>query len=738
MRGATHRLPGLVLTDHQVEVPLDHADPGGEQLTVFAREVVAPRKRDQDLPWLLFLQGGPGAPLAPGRLNRSGWLGRALTEHRVLLLDQRGTGRSTPGHPADPRWPGAVPAEQARYLTHFRADAIVRDAELLRRALLGADTAAGSLLGQSYGGFVALTYLSLAPRGARPVLVAGGLPPLDRGPDDVYRATLRPGPGALRPAGRPLPRRRGAAGRDRRPRGGAPTSGCPPATGSRCRGCSRSGSGSGSRTGWRRCTTSSSRRGPADRAGRRLPGGCRGGHVVRRRAALRPAARVDLLPGRGVALVGPAGRGGATRSSRRTRARCCRPARWCSRHWCTGPGRWPRWREAAELLAAYDDWPTLYDRDVLAGNEVPVAAVVYRDDMYVEHAFSVETAERVGNLRCWVTSELGHDGLRSDSTGCSTGCWTWPAGRAERIGRVGSRVDKVAFVLGGGGLLGAGEVGMLRALFEAGVRARPGPRHVGRRHQRRRGRRRPHAGCRRAAARRLARAGRQRPVRRRRRCERCGTSPGPAPTCTRTSRCAPCSTEQLGDGADRGPGGAVPVRAPPASSAPPSTGSPAGRWSTRCWRAAPCPACCPRCAIGDEHFLDGGLVNSIPVGRAVALGAAPLFVLQVGRIDRPLRSPRPAVGGRPGLVRDRPAAPVRPRHGRAARRTSTCTCCRPAPTSRRGTATVVAALPRLRRGAAADRRPPTRRPRTTSRLPRADRADAAARAGPAAACSAPA
>jgi NTE family protein len=43
---------------------------------------------------------------------------------------------------------------------------------------------------------------------------------------------------------------------------------------------------------------------------------------------------------------------------------------------------------------------------------------------------------------------------------------------------------------------------------------------------------------------------------------------------------------------------------------------------------------------GVEHFLDGGLVNSIPVGRAVALGATRIFVLQVGRIDRPLSVPR--------------------------------------------------------------------------------------------------
>jgi NTE family protein len=44
--------------------------------------------------------------------------------------------------------------------------------------------------------------------------------------------------------------------------------------------------------------------------------------------------------------------------------------------------------------------------------------------------------------------------------------------------------------------------------------------------------------------------------------------------------------------------------------------------------------------FGVEHFLDGGLVNSIPVGRAVALGATRVFVLQVGRIDRPLSVPK--------------------------------------------------------------------------------------------------
>ena len=44
--------------------------------------------------------------------------------------------------------------------------------------------------------------------------------------------------------------------------------------------------------------------------------------------------------------------------------------------------------------------------------------------------------------------------------------------------------------------------------------------------------------------------------------------------------------------------------------------------------------------IGGEHFLDGGLANSIPVGRAVALGARTVYVLQVGRIEEPLTVPK--------------------------------------------------------------------------------------------------
>lgn len=52
------------------------------------------------------------------------------------------------------------------------------------------------------------------------------------------------------------------------------------------------------------------------------------------------------------------------------------------------------------------------------------------------------------------------------------------------------------------------------------------------------------------------------------------------------------------------------------------------------------PGLLPPAKVGGEHFVDGGIVNSIPVGRAIGLGARTIYVLQVGRIDRPLVAPQ--------------------------------------------------------------------------------------------------
>ncbi len=70
-------------------------------------------------------------------------------------------------------------------------------------------------------------------------------------------------------------------------------------------------------------------------------------------------------------------------------------------------------RAAAELLAEHA-WPRLYDADRLSNNEVPVAATIYVNDLYVERAFAEETAASIRGLRPWITNELEHNGLRAD------------------------------------------------------------------------------------------------------------------------------------------------------------------------------------------------------------------------------------------------------------------------------------------------------------------------------------
>jgi pimeloyl-ACP methyl ester carboxylesterase len=158
---SSYRQTGTVLADRTFSVPLDHDRPEGERIEIFAREMAAADRASAGLPWLLFLQGGPGFG-APRPHGRDGWLGRALDDYRLLLLDQRGTGRSTPATRQTLGRFGTA-AEQAGYLAHFRADAIVRDAELVRQAVTGGEP--WSVLGQSYGGFCAVTYLSLAAGG---------------------------------------------------------------------------------------------------------------------------------------------------------------------------------------------------------------------------------------------------------------------------------------------------------------------------------------------------------------------------------------------------------------------------------------------------------------------------------------------------------------------------------------------------------------------------------------------
>lgn len=405
MRLAVHRFPRFVAAEHAWELPLDHARPEGERITVFARELVAAGKEDERLPWLVYLQGGPGYE-ATRPDGTQPWVERATRDYRLLLLDQRGTGRSARVDRESLERRGD-PERRAAYLAHFRADSIVRDAEAIRRDLAGGEP--WSLLGQSYGGFCATTYLSLAPEGLREVLVAGGIPPIFHGPDEVYRATYR------RVAGKntryyeryPEDAARVRAIVDRLAGEGVRLPDGSPLTLRRFRSL---GIGLGAQPGAERIHYLVE---SAD-AGGRLP-----------YAALRDlqlASPFDRNPVYALLHEALYCQGEASRwSAARVLAELPEFADDAEPLLLTGEMVYP-WtfddhaelrplKATAELLAEKDDWPPLYDPDALARNEVPVAAAVYWDDMYVERAFSEETAAVIRGARLWVTGEYEHDGL---------------------------------------------------------------------------------------------------------------------------------------------------------------------------------------------------------------------------------------------------------------------------------------------------------------------------------------
>jgi pimeloyl-ACP methyl ester carboxylesterase len=388
---------GLLLTEHEFAVPLDHRRPDGERITVFAREIADPEGRDR--PWLVYLQGGPGHEGSRPTRNPSGpgWLDRALEDFRVLMLDQRGTGRSTPIGALG----GLTAPEQAAYLEHFRADAIVRDAEHIRAEL---DAPPWSILGQSFGGLCATTYLSLAPEGLREAFITGGVPPLGPRIDDVYRATYAR---TLERSRRYYERYPGDRDRVRALHEHLATEDVRLP--------------SGDRLTSRRVRELGQLLGMSD--------GAEQLHYLLELPFDSPAFLHDVENAVGFArnplyaILHEAcwADGGATGWSA---ARLLPDEYAHAPELFTGEHVFP-WmfeehgalaplREAAEILARHE-WPRLYDPERLAANEVPVAAAIYAEDMYVERTLSEETAARIRGLRPWLTNEFEHNGLRVDA-----------------------------------------------------------------------------------------------------------------------------------------------------------------------------------------------------------------------------------------------------------------------------------------------------------------------------------
>ena len=414
VRTTTEYLPSLTLTNITLDAPLDHANPAAGSIEVFAR--VATAEGGADKPYLVFLQGGPGSnaprptliPAAPS------WLPRALEDYQVVMLDQRGTGLSTPvsstvvttdGRPTAQvggALAGLDAAAQAAYLTHLRADEIVNDCELVREAL---GVPQWSVLGQSFGGFTTLAYLSTNPESLSGALITGGLSAVQRPVDDVYATTWRIMIDKVEQYYRRFPGDRDrvrqiaalcAHGEITLPNGDAVSA-----------------------DRWRTIGHIIGMQGGSEQLHYLL-------ELDHQSAAFAHDLEA-LLPFRGrnplysVLHESSYADGVPTRwSADRTMPERVRddPSMLGGEHlhrslFAEDTELRP-FADAADLLAEHP-WNQLYFPERLAQADVPVAAAVYSGDAYVPLDYSLETAALLPDCRTWVTSEYEHNGLRMDS-----------------------------------------------------------------------------------------------------------------------------------------------------------------------------------------------------------------------------------------------------------------------------------------------------------------------------------
>ena len=410
---ATHAIPGLQLADLKFEVPLDYSKPS-RKLEIFVREVVAAGKEKLDLPYLVFFQGGPGSG-SPRPLTQSGWIKRMTQEFRVLLLDQRGTGLSTPVTAQS--LSRLAPKEQAEYLRHFRTDNIVRDAETIRRSLIGERK--WTILGQSYGGFCSLRYLSASPEGLEASLITGGVPSLTRPADDVYRATYAI---ALEKNRRYYERYPGDVERVREIVRHLASHDVRLPNGSRLtvERFRQLGFHFGMSDGFETVHYL------LEEAFIGLAGGGREMNAIFLAHIDTALSAFDASPIFSMLQEACYTQGTASRwSAERIRAEYPQfdPSaegvfqftgemvyRWMFDEY---PGLKPL-KEAAGILAEDASWPQLYDIERLKRNTVPIAAAVYYDDLYVPRQFSEETARIVPRMKLWITNQYEHNALRAD------------------------------------------------------------------------------------------------------------------------------------------------------------------------------------------------------------------------------------------------------------------------------------------------------------------------------------
>ncbi|WEV72980.1 alpha/beta fold hydrolase [Bifidobacterium sp. ESL0790] len=442
---AKYYVPGLAVEDHSIQVPLDWRGhkPGegfaGESLSLFYRVVAAPEHVHDDLPLLIFLQGGPGGA-GPRPLNPSsdGWIAEAIKHFRVVLPDQRGTGRSSC---VDSNTMARIEGAQAQadYLKRFLAGSIVRDFEHLRRTEFGGRR--WVTMGQSYGGFLTLAYLSIFPEGVAASFTTGGIPHVPADATEVYEHTF---PRMVKKTDQyyqryPQDVARVAMVADKLPKaadlqdyeggkatnGNAAASGIPtlpngdPLTVERLQtlGGDFGMKPSFERVHWIMDSAFADGDGSA--------------------SAKSPLADSFLASVMNATASNPLY--WPLQEFIYADGELDKPIAWAAQRVCdthpefgagqrplmfTGEAMFPwmfqqekalrPFRAAMDVLMADTRFDKVYDAEQLARNEVPLQAGVYFDDMYVDSGMQLDTLSRVGNSHYWTTNEFEHDGLHGD------------------------------------------------------------------------------------------------------------------------------------------------------------------------------------------------------------------------------------------------------------------------------------------------------------------------------------
>jgi pimeloyl-ACP methyl ester carboxylesterase len=308
------------------------------------------------------------------------------------------------------------PVALGTYLRNFRQDSIVRDADRLRATLYGED-ADWYVFGQSFGGFCALTYLSVLPEHLSGVIITGGFAPVLHETDEVcarlfnHVATRNAEFYARFPDDAARVRRivdHLGTGTELDGRG----------QGLSARRFLMLGAKLGTQHGY------AALHGVIERADNDLDQlHVLSGAVHEEVAAMMSPATNPIYTVLHEACYasGPATRWAAERArlADPRYAADAQPA-----PYFTGEAVFP-WlldelrelqplRDVANVLAECDGWPPLYDVAKLRANTVPVVGTVYWDDAYVERTMALETVSLLGNCRPWITNEYEHGAYRVD------------------------------------------------------------------------------------------------------------------------------------------------------------------------------------------------------------------------------------------------------------------------------------------------------------------------------------